>query len=162
MTAPQRNPPAVAGRNFIANIDRLRRARSLSYQVLAAELTEAGHPINPVSLSRLGRGERRAGVDDLIAFAGVFGVAPMRLLAPPGAAGAEEHPAVRAAGTLADCLAVLAAAGPETASRARAQADRALRRVQIEVEELLDSTPGTLNTRTDTEPAACQPERTGT
>lgn len=86
MTGSQRNPPGIAGWNFIANVDRLRRRQRLSYESLAAKLTESGHPMNPVSLSRLGRGERRASVDDLIAFARVFGVEPLELLQPLDAA----------------------------------------------------------------------------
>jgi transcriptional regulator with XRE-family HTH domain len=72
----QRNPPGPIGRNVIANIEQLRRVRNLSYDALAAKLGDVGHPINPVSLSRLGRGERRAGADDLIALALALGVNP--------------------------------------------------------------------------------------
>lgn len=88
MTSQQRNPPGIAGQNFIANVDQLRRVRGLSYEALAAKLTEAGHPMNPVSLSRLGRGERRVSVDDLIAFARVLGVEPLELLQPLDSAAA--------------------------------------------------------------------------
>jgi transcriptional regulator with XRE-family HTH domain len=86
MTGPQRNPPGIAGQNFIANVDRLRQVRNLSYDSLAAKLGDIGHPINPVSLSRLGRGERRVSVDDLIAFARVLGTEPLELLQPLDAA----------------------------------------------------------------------------
>lgn len=142
MTSPQRNPPGVAGQNFIANVDQLRRAGGMSYEALAVELAKAGHPINQVSLSRLGRGERRAGVDDLVAFAQVLGVTPAQLIQAPGPASppGPDHAAVREARSLAARIeALIAAAGdPRAAARASAQVDRAIRRVQIEVEELLD------------------------
>jgi transcriptional regulator with XRE-family HTH domain len=134
VTGPQRNPPGAAGQNFIANVDQLRKARSMSYDALAAKLAEVGHPIGQVSLSRMGRGERRVGVDNLIAFASVFGVAPMRLLAAPEDAAAEEHPALKAARILTDCLAALTAAPGDP--QAAGQFDRAIRRVQLEAEEL--------------------------
>lgn len=76
----QRNPPGPIGRNVIANIEQLRQARGLSYDALATALGGVGHPINPVSLSRLGRGERRVGADDLIAFALALGVNPNAIL----------------------------------------------------------------------------------
>lgn len=44
------------------------------------------------------------------------------------------HPADRLAG-------LIAAGDPDATARARGQVDRAMRRVQLEVEELLDGTP---------------------
>jgi transcriptional regulator with XRE-family HTH domain len=84
--AEQRNPPGPIGRNVIHNIEQIRQARGLSYDALAVRLAKIGHPINPVSLSRLGRGERRVGVDDLVAFAVALGVPPSALMAPRDAA----------------------------------------------------------------------------
>jgi transcriptional regulator with XRE-family HTH domain len=80
--AEQRNPPGPIGRNVIDNIERLRQERGLSYDALSAELAKIGHSINPVSLSRLGRGERRVGADDLVAFAIILNVTPQSLLFP--------------------------------------------------------------------------------
>lgn len=78
----QRNPPGPIGENVIANVEALRKDRQLSYEALAAKLAEIGHPMNPVSLSRLGRGERRVGADDLVAIAIVLGVNVSALLLP--------------------------------------------------------------------------------
>jgi transcriptional regulator with XRE-family HTH domain len=80
--AEQRNPPGPIGQNVIQNIEQLRQARGLSYEALSAELAKIGHPINPVSLSRLGRGERRVGADDVVAFAIALGVNPSALMLP--------------------------------------------------------------------------------
>ena len=132
------------GLAVIANIEELRRARGLSLAGLSEQLAEAGQNIHANVLHRQSQGRRRVDADDLVAFADVFGVTPARLLVPPESAAAEDHPAVRAAHALADCLAALVTAGsPEAASRARTQADRALRRAHLEAEELLDTTERT-------------------
>jgi hypothetical protein len=110
---------------------------------LSKELGKIGWPINPVSLSRLGRGERRVDVDDLVAFAELFGVTPTELLEPPASASPEPgHVAVREARSLTARIGdLIAAAGdPQATAYASAQVDRAMRRVQIEIEELLDTT----------------------
>lgn len=141
MTAAGTGPAMIgpAGRAVIANVESLRKARGLSFAGLSQRLGEAGRPILPSVLQRLSQGGRRVDADDLVAFAAVFGVTPARLLAPPGAGAAQDHAAVRAALALAGRLAELAAAdGPEAAARARGQSARALRRVQLEAEELLD------------------------
>lgn len=62
------------GHTVIANIERLRRARGLSFQDLAARLGALGRPMLPSVLHRLVQGGRRVDVDDLAAFAQVFGV----------------------------------------------------------------------------------------
>jgi transcriptional regulator with XRE-family HTH domain len=127
------------GRGAIANIEELRKARGLSLRDLAAKMAETGRPVGDTVLHRQSQGRRRIDADDLVAFAAVLGVTPARLLAPPEAAAAEDHPAVRAARVLADRLAgLLAADGPEAASRARSQVRRALRRTWLEADELLD------------------------
>jgi hypothetical protein len=128
------------GYQVIANIERLRKDRRLSFEALSGLLAEVGRPIGPTVLNRQSHGGRRVDADDLVAFAAVLGTTPAGLLAPPGAAVAEDHPAVLAARSLADRLAALITAGdPEAAARARGQVDRAMRRVQLEVEELLEA-----------------------
>lgn len=78
----QRNPPGPIGHHVIANIEQLRQVRGLSYEALSRELGKIGWPINQVSLARMGRGERRAAADDVIAIALVLGVNPSALLLP--------------------------------------------------------------------------------
>jgi hypothetical protein len=131
------------GRAVIANIEQLRAVRGLSLVGLSERLAEAGRPIGDTVLHRQSQGKRRVDADDLAAFARVLDVTPARLLAPPEVAGAEDHPAVLAARDLAGRLAAVAAAAtPEAAARARIQAGRALRRAQLEAEELLDPVAG--------------------
>jgi transcriptional regulator with XRE-family HTH domain len=131
------------GRAVIANIEQLRAERGLSLAGLSERLAELGRPIGDTVLHRQSQGRRRIDADDLAAFARVFGVTPARLLAPPETAEAEDHPAVRAACDLAGRLAAVVMAGtPEASARARVQADRALRRAQLETEELLDPEAG--------------------
>lgn len=125
------------GRQVIANIERLRKDRHLSLAALSERLAEAGRPIGDTILHRQSQGKRRVDTDDLVALAAVLGTTPAALLAPPGTIVAEDHPAVCAARRLADRLAALITAGdPAAAARAREQVDRAMRRVQLEVEEL--------------------------
>jgi transcriptional regulator with XRE-family HTH domain len=127
------------GRTVIANIERLRKARRMSHRELSAGLAAVGRPIGDTVLHRQSTGKRRVDADDLAAFAEVLGVTPARLLAPLEAAAAQDHPAVRAAFALADSLAALVAAdGPEAALYARSKTDRAMRRMQLEAEELLE------------------------
>jgi len=132
------------GHAVAANVERLRKARRMSLSDLSARLAEAGRPTGDTVLHRQAQGGRRIDADDLAAFAEVFGVSVTALLArSPGTAGAEDHPAVRAARQLADRLAAFLAAGdPETAACARVQAARAVRRAQLEAEELLDPAAG--------------------
>jgi len=82
-------------------------------------------------------------VDELAALAAVLGVTPDALLAPPDEAAGDplpEHAAAAAARQLAARIGDLLEAGGDPAARefASGGVDRALRRVQIEVEELLD------------------------
>lgn len=78
----QRNPPGPIGRHVIENVEQLRQVRGLSYDGLSKELAKIGWPINQVSLSRMGRGERRAAADDVVAIAMVLGVNPSALMLP--------------------------------------------------------------------------------
>lgn len=122
------------GQNVVRNIEELRKARGLSLTSLSARLAELGRPIGDTVLHRQAHGGRRIDTGDLVAFASVFDVDPARLLADPATAEAEDHPAVRAARTLASDLARLAA---DPSPQARIRADRTLRRLEIETEELL-------------------------
>jgi transcriptional regulator with XRE-family HTH domain len=134
--------PGPAGRNLIANVERLRQERGLSLNRLSAELERAGRPIPPLGLSRIARAERRVDVDEFLALAEVLGTTPGELLAPPDAARSAppiDHPAIQAAGTLAARIGQLLATSGE-AEALSASVDRGLRRVQIEVEELLAET----------------------
>lgn len=139
----QGNMPEVGplGRNLIANVDRLRQERGLSWRRLSAALEATGRPIPPLGLTRMARGERRMDVDDLAALARVLDVPPAVLLAPPGEVPVPEHAALLEVATLAGRIGQLLAADGDPALAAR-QAGRALRRVQIELEELLEEALG--------------------
>ena len=134
------------GSAVIANIERLRKARRMSLRDLSARLDALGRPIGDTVLHRQCQGRRRVDADDLVAFAEALGVTAADLLEPPPASGPiDGHPALLAARSLASRVAdLLAAAGdPQATARAGGQADRALRRVQIELEELLAASKGT-------------------
>jgi transcriptional regulator with XRE-family HTH domain len=67
------------------NVRTLREQRKMTYVELTETLDTLGRPIPVLGLRRLEAGERRVDVDDLIALAEVFGVAPSVLLEPlPG------------------------------------------------------------------------------
>ena len=128
------------GRTVIANIEELRRSRKVSLRDLAALTADLGRPIGDTVLHRQSQGKRRVDADDLVAFAEALGVTPADLLEPPPACGPiYDHPALIAARSLASRVAdLIAAAGdPQAMARAGRQADRALRRARIEIEELL-------------------------
>jgi hypothetical protein len=81
--------------------------------------------------------------DDLVAFAAVLGVAPADLLlAPDGGRDVPDHAALSTARNLTARIEQLLAVsgGPEAPQVLSGYVDRALRRVQIEVEELLAET----------------------
>jgi len=128
-----------AGRNLIANVDRLRQEREWSWRRLSAELEKAGRHIPVLGLQRFRQEGRRTDVDDLLAFAAAFGVTPDVLLASPAASAAamaEAPPALREVRNLAARIEqLLAAPGDGLAAR---KVSWALRRVEIEVEELLE------------------------
>lgn len=127
------------GRAVIANIERLRKAQRLSFRDLSAHLGAMGHPMLPSVVHRLAVGGRRIDVDDLTAFAEVLGVSVNRLLAAPGTTPPDDHPAALAILRLATCVGDFIAAPGETDAAARL--DRAMRRVQLEVEELTAGNP---------------------
>jgi len=78
----KRNVNAVedTGRQVAANIKRLRGG--MTYRELSDRLEEVGRPIAVLGLKRIESGERKVDVDDLMAFAIVFGVSPLTLLMP--------------------------------------------------------------------------------
>lgn len=82
---PELTPPSPpAGVIAAANISRLRSDQRFTYAALARELAAIGNPIPELGLRRLEQGKRRIDVDDLVAFARVFKVTPVELLATPG------------------------------------------------------------------------------
>jgi len=129
--------PGPLGRNLVANVEYLRQVRGLSLRKLSAGLEAIGRPIPPLGLFRLVHGERRVDVDELVALAEVLEVTPDVLLSPPGAVRAAPGPVpavLREARNLVSRIEDLL----EAADDPGGGADRALRRVQIELEELLD------------------------
>ena len=143
---PDERTPMIGpvGRTVIANIEELRKARGLSLASLSERLSDVGRSIHANVLHRQSQGKRRVDADDLAAFAEVFGVAVTDLLAPAPGVALASHPAVVAVRALADRIADLMAVtgDPQAMAHAGGQADRALRRVQIEVEEILAAAKG--------------------
>lgn len=74
------NQVAETGHTVAENIKRLRG--TMQYKQLAEKLTEIGRPIAELGLRKIESGERKVDVDDLMAFAIVFGVSPLTLLLP--------------------------------------------------------------------------------
>jgi transcriptional regulator with XRE-family HTH domain len=132
--------PGPAGRDLVANVERLRREHGLSERKLSSMLEAAGRPIPPLGLARIRRLQRRVDVDELAALAEVLGVTPDELLAPPGTSKpAIDHAAVRAAQDLTARIGQLLEADgdPATVRALCGYVDRAVRRAALEVEELL-------------------------
>lgn len=137
MTQPKQPEVGPAGRNLIVNVERLRAERGLSHRKLSAELEKAGRVIPPLGVQRMLKAARRTDVDDLLSLAAVLGVTPGALLADPEAPPPPEHAALRAAAELAVRIGRLLAADGDGAPAAR-RVSLALRRVQVEIEELLE------------------------
>ena len=78
----QRNTNNVdaTGLTVAANIKRLRGG--LSFPELSRRLSAVGRPLPVIALRRIEEGNRNVTVDDLMAFAIVFGVSPLTLLMP--------------------------------------------------------------------------------
>ncbi|MFU0547966.1 helix-turn-helix domain-containing protein [Gardnerella leopoldii] len=70
----------ITGRTVAENIKRLRGGQLL--KDISEQLSEIGRHITPLALARIESGERKVDVDDLMAFAIVFGVSPLTLLLP--------------------------------------------------------------------------------
>ena len=78
----QRNTNNVdaTGLTVAANVKRLRGG--LSFPELSRRLSAVGRPLPVIALRRIEEGNRNVTVDDLMAFAIVFGVSPLTLLMP--------------------------------------------------------------------------------
>lgn len=74
------NPIEATGEQVAANIKRLRG--SMQYKELSERLATVGRSMTPVAIRDAENGKRRVDVDDLMAFAIVFGVSPLTLLMP--------------------------------------------------------------------------------
>ena len=74
------NPMGATGNQVAATIKRLRG--SVQYKELSEQLAAIGRPMTPVAIRDAENGKRRVDVDDLMAFAIVFGVSPLTLLMP--------------------------------------------------------------------------------
>jgi transcriptional regulator with XRE-family HTH domain len=147
MTANQAKmpEPGPAGHNLIANVEQLREVRHLSLRALSVRLGDLGHPLITSAVHAIVQGKRKVSVDDLVALAEVLGVTPDVLLSAPEAVRRhrlEVPAAVREARNLTAQIESLTAASgdPAASGLASGYVDRALRRVQIEVEELLADT----------------------
>lgn len=69
------------GRNVAANIARLRGAQNMTSTDLSEAMGKLGRPVPATGLTRVEHLCRRVDVDDLAAFAQIFGVEPVDLLA---------------------------------------------------------------------------------
>lgn len=76
------NPLGDAGKAVSRNVKRLREQQRLTFVELSERLAalEPPRPIPVLGLRRIEREERRVDVDDLFAFAEVFGVSPISLV----------------------------------------------------------------------------------
>lgn len=70
----------VTGKQVAANVRRLRGG--MTYKELSQKMADVGREITVLGLRRIEAGERKVDVDDLMAFAIVFGVSPLTLLLP--------------------------------------------------------------------------------
>ena len=71
-----------AGMVAAQNVHRLRG--NMTFAELGRQLEDIGHPIPPLGLRRIEKGQRRIDVDDLVALAQIFGVSPLGILLPHG------------------------------------------------------------------------------
>ena len=129
--------PGPVGRNVIANVERSALSAACPCGGCPRCWKRPGRPIPVLGLSRMFKAERRVDVDEAVALAEVLGVTPDVLLAPPDSAPPPEHRALRAAEGLAGHIAALLG-GSGDAAELSGYVDRARRRVEIEVEELLE------------------------
>lgn len=80
MSAP---PPSERVATIARNVRALRQARKWSTQTLSDRMTDAGYPIQRSVLSNLEIGYRRSvTVDELFAFADLFGVSVEQMVTP--------------------------------------------------------------------------------
>ncbi|WP_159800874.1 helix-turn-helix domain-containing protein [Arthrobacter zhaoguopingii] len=78
------------GKTVAENVRRLRG--NVSFAEISRWLSDVGRPIPPLGLRRIEAGERRVDVDELMAFAGIFGVNASALLLPPDDSEREYRP----------------------------------------------------------------------
>jgi transcriptional regulator with XRE-family HTH domain len=64
-----------------ANVYRLRTTRGITLVGLAESVTARGHRMSETVVANIETGQRRIHVEDLVAFARVFGLSPEQLLA---------------------------------------------------------------------------------
>lgn len=83
MRETSNGPLGPAGNNVRRNIRRLREQRLWSYREVEERLAQAGRAIPVLAQSAIDMGERHVDVDDLVAFAAVFGQDVEDLLRPP-------------------------------------------------------------------------------
>ncbi|CAM5250536.1 hypothetical protein SGLAM104S_01620 [Streptomyces glaucescens] len=76
-------PLGAAGNNVRRNIRRLRERHQWSYREMEDRLARTGRAISALDQSAIDSGERPVTVDDLVAFASVFGMDVQELLEPP-------------------------------------------------------------------------------
>lgn len=69
------NPPGPLAERVAQNLVRLRTQRRLTYVEISARLAAAGRPIHRLGIQQVELGKRRIDIDDLAAFAAVFGLA---------------------------------------------------------------------------------------
>lgn len=79
-------PSAAPSQVLAGRLRSLRERVPLTQRQLAAELAKLGYKIGHVTIARTETGERTATVDELFAFAAVFGVSPSALLIPTASA----------------------------------------------------------------------------
>lgn len=72
----------VTSARVAVNLQRIMRARGLSYAELSRRLAAGGHPVADTGLLKAVKGDRRIGVDELVALAVALGVPPNALLFP--------------------------------------------------------------------------------
>lgn len=71
-----------AGQVLAANIQRIRKARGLTFAEVSARTEEIGQPIAVLGLRRIERAERRVDYDDLLCVARALDVSPITLMVP--------------------------------------------------------------------------------
>jgi len=79
------NPIGPAGSAVAAKIRLLRRKRGITTTALSELLLAASRPIHASAITKIEKGNRHIGVDDLFALAAALGVTPAQLLEPPEA-----------------------------------------------------------------------------
>jgi hypothetical protein len=88
MTDEKRRPRPAAQYGPIAaavakNVERLRKARSMTIYSLSGELSKVGRPITASAIAKIEKQQRQVTVDDVVALAVVLNTSPISLLLPP-------------------------------------------------------------------------------